>query len=270
MIAGVEDKKYAEKAAKRKSTKVVEAPSSGEFREALSEVHDGVVVQEAELHEVKKHEAPKEEAEASSVRLQSSNSKRKLQQAGAGADDPSSIEIEKIEDPSSPRGIRGARARPTEPAKIRPIYMDTKAIDDQKSATISFQPASAAELLEMAESAADMYNNESNSVFTGPVCCTFLFLLVFIYIGTAVAVIVLNCPQQSLLDPNSALIVAVVTFVFAAVAMALFVYVRVRRDALGRCALPCTTLFVVVGVLALGIMLVLTLVVNITTCPPTI
>jgi hypothetical protein len=241
MIAGVEDKKYAEKAAKRKSTKIVD-----------------------------------DEPEERSVRLQSSGSSRKKkteeekQEEEEEEEENVVVDIEKVDDgPSSPRrGARAVKPRPTEPSRIRPIYMDTSAIDNSKSfATISFQPSSAAELLEMAESAAEMYNNESNSVFTGPVCCTFLFLLVFLYVGTAAAAIVFDCPQQSLLAAESSLIVAVVTFVFAAVSMALFIYVRVKRDSLARCTLPCTTLFFVVGVLALGLMLILTLVVNITTCP---
>jgi hypothetical protein len=261
MIAGVEDKKYAEKAAKRKSTKMVEPAveersvrlqSSGSSRKKKKNVEENEKEKEEVDHE--------EEEEVEEV----------VDQKEDNAAKENVVEIEKVDDgPSSPRrGARAVKPRPTEPSRIRPIYMDTSAIENPKSfATISFQPSSAAELLEMAESAAEMYNNESNSVFTGPVCCTFLFLLVFLYVGTAAAAIVFDCPQQSLLAAESALIVAVVTFVFAAVSMALFIYVRVKRDSLARCTLPCTTLFFVVGVLALGLMLILTLVVNITTCP---
>lgn len=266
MLAGVEDKKYAEKAEKRRSQ----------------------MVQKAELHEVKAHDKPEE----ASVRLQSSSSKRKL---GAAKEE---IAVETIEaSPASPRdGARGARQlgphhaheepkeaeaeekvkeatvarkpRPTEPVAVRPIYMDTNMIDDQKDMTISFKPASAAELIEMAESAAEMYNRESNTVFTGPVCCTFLVLLVLLYIGTAVAALLFDCNKESVLAANSGVIVAAVTFAFAAVSLSCFIYVCVKRDTLGRCTLPCVTLFFVVGVLALGLMLGLTLVVNLTTCPP--
>jgi hypothetical protein len=100
---------------------------------------------------------------------------------------------------------------------MRAVYMNTQMIEDQRDQTISFkQPATHAEMMAIAEDAAELFDRESKSFFTGPLCCTFLFLLVLLYVALGALVIVYDCGAKGVLSRESSIIVPVVTFVFAA------------------------------------------------------
>jgi hypothetical protein len=324
MRVGVEDKKYAAKAEKRRQSGKYEAQSEmRSAREWQSEAKRDSGVHSAVEHEVKKHDKPREGRVVSSApgqlepvapgpdeptRLQSGTSRRKKKLTESGGDGGAAEAVEDVDgssrgaqqlsrhkslkrvteevpserapserapaaadDPDKPDAVTPSarKPRPTEPIAMRAAYMNTEMIEDQRDQTISFkQPATHAEMMAIAEDAAELFDRESKSFFTGPVCCTFLFLLVFLYVALGALVIVYNCGAKGVLSRESSIIVPVVTFVFAAVSIITFISVRVRRDKIGRCTLPIVTLCFVIGVLALGTMLILALVVNVTQCEP--